>query len=772
MSSEMAAHGNDATVIVEENQFITMRKKRRNSNGSHISRSNSQTSISRPHAISITPPATPKRAKKRVRFCDPGPEFQSEFASSGLTPFIRRTIISTPPSSRGHSMPGRLFNRIENESPLSGTLQFEPLRQILDSRVKRRLRRNRMSEEVNNIEWDKRQEAKARKTEVERLRSELAAKDIEMQNMRDEQGITNQIEGESGASASSTITLSTKVQELEQQIVELKAELQRKETASPEVHNWTMAARDPFIHNDQDDNMIMNDDDFGTSIMDDEVMTTPTRLKTLFPSPPSSMPNTPCKPSSSVNAGIQTSLPIPDPEKDALRAQLQSLEVEVSKLTAALAFNEDNQTRLSGKLSEFIPTDESNDHSSLDSALDTVLTQLALSQSQALEKSTAFSALSTEISSLGFPSSGPEETISTIAQKFRQARLELEYLTPGEVVEGFENEKLLSMLITRIRVLLQKVKDQDSSIDEYHFQEISLREQLNTKVSALDNVQNQLYLANTVVVSLRSDITEQETSNSRLQSALEGYRAEVSSLEKLIGGIEKEGKEREAKLQDDVKNAESRLQDEILAHDITRSDQEGRDMLRAELQRRLQDALSRTTELHAEIAAHASALASKTAYIQDLEHASAERDREHGDALAARDTMIADLKREIDRGNDALQNAHTTILAVRQGQATLEAQVEAEKKRGEFVVGSMRAQLARVVETGAGYLNGDVAVRGPVQQVESIGSSQAESGGRVVVRRGGLFDAELARKGKKRRRYDGGLGFLEEAEEESLDVQI
>ena len=108
--------------------------------------------------------------------------------------------------------------------------------------------------------------------------------------MRDEQEIASQIEGESGVSLSINTTLSTKVQELEQEIQGLKAELQRKESFETQDADWTMAARDPFNFDDDDDHMITNyDDDFRESMINDEMITTPTRLNTSFPSPPSTV---------------------------------------------------------------------------------------------------------------------------------------------------------------------------------------------------------------------------------------------------------------------------------------------------------------------------------------------------------------------------------------------------------------------------------------------------------------------------------------------------
>jgi hypothetical protein len=783
----------DTTSFADDELPIAVRRKRRGSIGVNTqSRSISNPTISRPHGIA-TPPATPKRSKKRVRFFDSGPEIDTESASSGLTPFIRRTSLATPTSKRRHSTPTRLWN-LADDAPLSGTLQFEPLRQVLDGRVKRRLRRNRLSEEVNTIEWDKKLEVKIRKTEVERLRQELAEKDLKMQSMRDEQDLASQIEGESGITVTTTTTLSIKVQELEQEIVELKAKLQERESdATIDDPNWTMAAGDPFDMDDEDEMMITNyDQEF--SGMNDELMTTPTRLNTSFPSPPSTMPNTPCKSWTPINAGIQAILPIPDPEKEVLKAQLESLQSEVSKLTSAIAFNNDHRTRLTQKFEEFLPEDENHDHTSLDAAPDSVLTQLALSQSHALEKGHAFDALSTEITSLGFQScSGPEETLETIAAQFRKARLDLEYLTPGEVVEGFENEKLLDMLVSRIRVLLARVKESDESIDQYHEQELSLRQQLNTRVDALQDIQKELYLANSVVGDLRLEIQEKEVSNERLQKALEGYREEVKGLETLIERMEREEGLREEMLKGEINELGERLQNEICKHDTSRAQDEGKEMIITELERRLNAALLAAADVESQMAALASAnekgIADKTAEITNLKAASLKREKVHGDQLALRDARVLELRNEIQRVNDALKAAHETILALRRENRELQAQVEGEKTRAEIVVQAMGEQMERAQEMRRGFLSGDVSVRGPAGRetergaslppMSAFGTTFGPKGGdsgveesssatpQTVVRRGRFLDGDLARrnsggKGKKRRRYDSGMGFLEE----------
>ncbi|CAG8950838.1 hypothetical protein HYFRA_00003055 [Hymenoscyphus fraxineus] len=751
----------------EDEQPIALRRKRRSSaapssNGSSPLRANFRTSTKARQQYGIsTPPSTPKRVKKRVRFSDPGPPIPSpsNSNSSGLTPFMRRTsLLSTPTSRRRNSTPVNLLqsNRAQYDAPLSGEIQFAPLRQVLDGRVTRRLRRNRLSEETNIIEIEKRHEARGRKREVERLREELAARDLEVQNMRDEQDIASQIEVESGFQVNTDTMQINRIRELERVIIQLRAELRSKEEdddATIDDPNWTMAAKDPFDFEDEDENMITNYDLEFT--YNDEMITTPTRLNTSFPSPPSTVPNTPSR---SMNAGIQASPPVIDSEKELLREQLETLQAEVANLTSTIEFNQDHHLRLEQKLSEYLPADECHDDTSLDSALDGVLTQLALSQSLAIESKNAFSALGKEVNNLGFVSSGPEETLEIIARQFRQARLDLEYLTPGEIPEGFENHKLIEMLVSRIKVLVKKSKRNDERIDEYHEQEISLRQQLSTRIDIGESLNKELYLVNKEANDLKNELEQAEISNGRLQSALEGYRQEVANLEKLIEKVEAAGYEKEQSLQSELASVQEQLQKEVLGNYTTPQTHEDKNTILKELELRLSNALEAGRQIQDELAALSTSLAEKDQVIKTLELSASDREKTHGHALALRDARVSQLREEVQRITSSLETAESTIASLRKSNSELEAQVEGEKRRGTLFMQALREKMVSAAEISTGYLNEEISVQGPSAPVVAEQSS---------VVRPGLFDGSLARKGgKKKRRFDSGLGFLDEGEEE------
>ena len=178
------------------------------------------------NTIQSEPARTPSKPKKKVRFSDPGPDIAGPSSSTGLTPALSRASfaafrpqpsqslrrvslpdlrVAMPPSQSSSPSPG----------PLSGEIQFIPLHQRLDNRVKRRLRRNHLSEESNEIEAEKKSMAQCRQ-EIEKLKAELA--------FAKKQQMYGETDGESSASRGMS-----KVQVLERELWNLKQEIQDQE---------------------------------------------------------------------------------------------------------------------------------------------------------------------------------------------------------------------------------------------------------------------------------------------------------------------------------------------------------------------------------------------------------------------------------------------------------------------------------------------------------------------------------------------------------------
>jgi hypothetical protein len=128
------------------------------------------------------------------------------------------------------------------------------------------------------------------RAEVERLRTALEAKCIEMQSIRDKEDLASQ--GKSGDSITTNMELSARVQEFELQNYKLKAKLQQKKVESEgfEDADSEIASRD-LLNLDEDDGRVITNDHLLETQVNDDMISIPTRVDTSFPSPPPRMHN-------------------------------------------------------------------------------------------------------------------------------------------------------------------------------------------------------------------------------------------------------------------------------------------------------------------------------------------------------------------------------------------------------------------------------------------------------------------------------------------------
>lgn len=198
----------------------------------------------------------PAKTTKRVRFSDPGPNPKAS-SSTGLTPAFKRTTMIAVDDPKTHTRsrwlarnPPRRYslpssNSASLPSPslspratpcFSGDIQFRSLRQTLDPRSKRRLRRNHLSEEMNDIEAEKKSNIHLEQ-EVQRLRAELES----------ERQCGDGADGVLDDEASRT----ERIQNLEDKLAILKRE--RSTTADPQV---TMLKQESHITTDPQPNFV------------------------------------------------------------------------------------------------------------------------------------------------------------------------------------------------------------------------------------------------------------------------------------------------------------------------------------------------------------------------------------------------------------------------------------------------------------------------------------------------------------------------------------
>ncbi|CAK7270071.1 hypothetical protein SEPCBS119000_003901 [Sporothrix epigloea] len=692
----------------------------------------SQSPASRVPNSPRTPSSKSARHPRRVRFSDPGqlpptPSTPStprcacsSPTSTGLTPFIRRASLQAG-------------------LPVSGDVNILPLRQVLDGRVQRRLRRNGLSEEMNSLHAERRHKAaftkKTLDEEVLRLRAEVAAKNEQIQRLR-------------VAAPGSDGFITTRYDD------DVEHEAAGAETFLPDqTYDWKMAARDPFelatrdadgdnvttVSDGASTELIGNTDDllvFGDTTMADLQCSTPVRPRqqrrrhvenydmdsqrtisfsvggSSFPSPPASSPlawaenarsgangngddngddngfspPTPVTPklhlfSTQIPSGrvvrsvdMEVQAALPDPASDQLRSEMNSLKRDHDTLQdrmAALLRDLADKTAalqgLSASLQEFLPRRSETNGPVLDAA----------------------------------------DIVDHLGEAFRTARLELEYLTPGEIALPLSAPvvEVLDLLLVKLRQLAQQVTAADDQLDEYHAIEGDLRKQLGARVDAMDALVAEVAAGQDRLESREKRIQELELGADRFRGALASYARDVAELESVVHQLEASLKARDSQV-------------EALA------------------------------------AAHAN----------------------HGPALALRDARMHKLRAEMEETSVALraahESAHKSAQRLRAENSRLETRLGAETERTRAAKAAV-ASLQAVLETDSSSQGQEAA---PVRKRKRLSLGKRIFGGSRVATTAATVIAPLAKDGsateelsmtpsrsaRKRRRFDDGLGHLDE----------
>ncbi|KPM41082.1 hypothetical protein AK830_g5463 [Neonectria ditissima] len=675
---------------------------------------------------------TPRKStKRRVRFSDPGPP---SACSSGLTPMIRRVSVATPKRRHSSANLGSTGKTSAVDAspglPQSGEVNFLPLRQVLDGRVQRRIRRNGLSEEMNTIQHEKRRRAQQSKAEIDRLKAELKARDREIYELQN-----------------ATIVMDTdRMWDLEKQVEDLKDELSRRsgvESDHSRGFNWTLAARDPFADDFMD--LSADEEEFGDETVAQLACSTPSRARSSFPTPPATsptIPGTPCfravksTPKSIPRSDIGVQAFFPDPRQQQLEDEVVSLHLELNKLTDTLNSYKALSGRLGDKISQFAP--DSTSASSEPPADDLEARIESLLQSMS-DRTCALTQLKSAIGDLGFSGRDAAEMITSLSSGFRAARLELEYLTPGELTLPLTSRgaEVLDLLLTRLRAMATKAKEDEDSIDEYHQIELSLRKQLDARVSVMDGLKGEMSKAEKLMSDKIARIRELEVANERLKGAVDGYIRDLSELENLVQEMESDGRDSKA-----THHAQLESNRRVLC---------SKEDVIAELENKLTDAMRRTTDLQTQMTE-----------VQDAKSRDmASLNQQHGADLAIRDARVVQLRDEVDRVNEALRVAHETVLGLRVENGGLRSKMDDEKTKAKAVIDAMKEELQRVVQMSQDFLNSP-------KKRESDDSARSVSPTQTVERRGAYLNPGLARRGsqKMRRGHDSGMYMLDEDEVE------
>ncbi|KAI1362185.1 hypothetical protein F5Y08DRAFT_283547 [Xylaria arbuscula] len=696
--------------------------------------------VSAPLPTILKTPSKP-RQKKRVRFSDPGPEGSvtddgddALLPATGLTPMVERSSLrcGEPSPKRRRASTG--------DKEVTAT----------PSKSKARARKR---------DGEAAAAAAAKvEAEVQRLRAELADRDAEIERLHNE-----------------TLVQDTeRILDLEQQVETLRSELAQQQLPALPVevddgdfdmfdggndydlpsqtfYDWTLAPRDPFS-----DSVVDGDSNFTPM---DIICSTPSQRRKSAPAGPSTsiptpyitppctspaLPSTPCsarrtaRSPATPHSHLAVQVSLPDPEKEALELELASLRRELTKLTETLDTHAALQTRLSDKLSTVSSPsgDGESNPPELEACLDTALKTLS-------ERTAALTELNSSLSSLGFAGSTASDIVAEIAAGFREARLELEYLTPGESALPLKSHsaEVLELVLTRLRDLARKSHDDDETIDEYHAIELSLRQQLSARYDVMKKLREEQKKSAAVLRERDARIGEFEIGLERLKGAAEGYRRDIGELETLVQRMEGDALTTEAKLQADLVSAEMQVSE--------------RTAVIADLEVKLAATVQQAEELEAKIKD-----------IQRRKDAEAKvRNKSYGAALALKDARMLELRREFYSVNDSLRNAHEIIIKLRMENAGLTRRAEeAEEGRrlAREAVDTMKAELEKATAAAQ-----PVVVPPPRRRTRSsskgLATPEPEAGSYLS---GGLARSGSGKGRRGGRKCDSGLGLLDEDEDE------
>lgn len=458
-------------------------------------------------------PKTPSRRERGARQSDPG----SMVHSSGITPMVRRTSLTASNRRSATSTSGA------GSAPrLNGQPAAVNLHQTIDGRVERRVRRNGLRDMLNKVEQEKRRNEQLAKAQITKLKAELRARDREIYRMQN-----------------ATMVFDTeRIWNLEQQIKDLKGQLATKSIASEEATQYfscvwpstpSSASTDDLMDVAQDEDHF---DDMAA------LSNNPSRARPSFLTPPATSPTRPISPFS------EEMSPMPDAPPEADKKQLEdeiaSLESEVQKLTATL----DSYNALGARISDALLDGISKKRGTL-SSLEAVENQVQLLLQTMSERAAAVAHLTAVVSELGFPGTDASKMIMSLISGFRAARLELDYLAPGEIKLPLtaRGADILDLLLDRLRILSKKTREDEDSIDEYHQIERSLRKQLDSRASVMEELNIKIAEAYRALKEKDGRIRELEIGNDRLKGAVDGYIRDITELEELIQRMENEHRE-------------------------------------------------------------------------------------------------------------------------------------------------------------------------------------------------------------------------------------
>ncbi|KEF62374.1 uncharacterized protein A1O9_00346 [Exophiala aquamarina CBS 119918] len=443
-----------------------------------------------------------KRPMKKARFSDSALLSNSSVpGTTGLTPWVGKTSIKTP--RRRVSTPAPTRHRDYEE------IQFTPIREQLEPRTIRRIRRHGLSEEMNRCHEEQKSLAE--------LQRQLDLKEEEVQRLK--------VELDKAKNATTdTISSQERVAEAEAEL----AQLRQSFSVNAEPISWdhvpTGAGLGPA--SDGGDTFRIYEDENPDHINGNSI----------------SMPDN----EDAIAMGLEL--------ESARQAKEALFRASQTSFTNNIHFA-DSPVRAASTNLNIPPTPNTFYHD--------LSKQLKAAVSRAEGAEVALQAMNLEVQSLGFGLVDDDAStcISNVKDQFRQMRLELERAVPGETVGSFDNATLLPEIASKLKLVARRLQDREAELKSMRNQQRTLKgnfdhaivaaEKANLRVKELEdtidkNAEEMLEIRMRAQAVARE--AEEHASNNRsLITAIEKYREEVTRLEQLVELIESE---QAARLQD------------------------------------------------------------------------------------------------------------------------------------------------------------------------------------------------------------------------------
>lgn len=669
--------------------------------------------------------------------------------SGNCTP-CRKTRRKSAPSPRFC----RGYDPVEpfDETSAERVMQFTPLRQILDTRTQRRIRRMGLSDEINHFEREKRQASSFEKT-LASLRLERDALQQELQAIRQPQGAR-----EDELPTYETFWMSSRVGIPDSEMGTVQLDDGHSLSSDPSMSGHVSSTNndgDTFMLNDSAIIVSNSPDlrgvrDYHSPISDSD---------TLFDQ---------SKTDGSTQAPVLDSTETSDFHDLTLDLETAKNEKRElfnmcrSHMSAFQASGMENILRQSSPPPDFF---------------DNLVSILTTALSRASDATLALEGISHECSNLGFSGTAADEVISDIRDHFRSARLELERAIPGETADaGLEDGKAtLQALVKRIRSLAEDLEAERNHHHGSLGREKALRGQFDNLLyryeAAAEKITNlEDSIASSASDMLHTRIRMQDLENQdqekaigidRLNTALDKYREDVKGLEELVSRLEDENQAAKKQYTQRISTLKAQVVNERKqrsAVEVSASEYESRI-------RQLEETVEQNRIRACDLTANVEALEKEHQRALDaIERNIQEQSQQHEEETGRLNVRISELTTSLDEARSEAQR-------LRQISIGLENQLQMEIEARDELLDKWTREQARSFAFMKETVNSERR-RSKVRAANwELKSDDLMSDGTTVmgsepvtpVSMTRFVDVEIGR-GKDRRRVDSGIGILTDEE--------